>query len=161
MEKGLSYCPNNKADDFELFLDLHKFVRKLTLQRYFKICENKKRNDPEEARQKDVISTPARPGKIKEVRCKSKFYPIEAQGQHLSTLMDIVQEEFQIIEKKMVNSKRNLSKGEQRALKTLKNNEEIVIRAADKGGGIVIQDFQDYKQEALNILSDKEYYEKI
>lgn len=43
LEKGLSFCPNNNPDPFILFLDLHKFGRKLTLQRYFTQQKKKKR----------------------------------------------------------------------------------------------------------------------
>lgn len=42
------------------------------------------------------------------------------------------------------------------ALKNLQKNEEIVIRAADKGGGVVIS-----HKESINILSDEEFYSKI
>lgn len=106
---------------------------------------------------------PMRPGKFKEVKCKSKFYPTEAQGHHLRTFLDTVQEEFRSLDQKndSIFTKWNLSKGEIKALKTLKENSNIVIRPADKGGAIVIQDFDDYNKEALNILSDHEYYKKI
>lgn len=54
-----------------------------------------------------------------------------------------------------------MSRGEQKALKTLGKNLEIVIRQADKGGSIVIQDYEDYNAEAMKILSDTEYYTKV
>lgn len=44
LEKGVSFCPTNRVDSFTLFLDLHKFLRKLTLQRLFTIQERKIRN---------------------------------------------------------------------------------------------------------------------
>lgn len=43
-------------------------------------------------------------------------------------------------------------------LKNLRQATDIVIRSADKGRGVVIQDYEDYDGEALKILSDKEYY---
>lgn len=47
------------------------------------------------------------------------------------------------------------------ALQPLRKNDKIVIRSADKGGGVVIQDFIHYKREAYNILYDTDYYEPI
>lgn len=42
LEKGLSFAPQSKPDDFQLFIDLNKFIRKLTLQRHFSLCESGK-----------------------------------------------------------------------------------------------------------------------
>lgn len=55
----------------------------------------------------------------------------------------------------------NLSKEERKALKQLSENMEIVIRQADKGGGIAIQNYKDYNAEAMKTLSDRNYYYKI
>lgn len=46
-------------------------------------------------------------------------------------------------------------------MKALRQATDVVIRLADKGGGVVIQDYEEYHGEALNILSDKEYYATI
>lgn len=43
----------------------------------------------------------------------------------------------------------------------MKENEELVIRPADKGGGVIMQDLSDYLKEAHNILLDIDYYEPI
>lgn len=42
LNKSLSFCPNNQVDTFDLFLDLYKFVRKLSLCRFFAIQDPKK-----------------------------------------------------------------------------------------------------------------------
>lgn len=41
------------------------------------------------------------------------------------------------------------------------NNKDLVIRATDKGGGVMLQDLEDYQKEAFNILSDTTYYKII
>lgn len=46
----------------------------------------------------------------------------------------------------------NLSIEEKQALFTLKNNHELVIYMADKGGGIVVQNKTDYVKEAHRLL---------
>ena len=55
--------------------------------------------------------------------------------------------------------KRNLKKEESIAITTLRNNRDIVIKPADKGGNIVIMNKQDYIQEGLRQLSDSNHYE--
>lgn len=46
-------------------------------------------------------------------------------------------------------------------MKSLSENMEIVIRQADKGGGVVVQDYKDYDTEAMTILSDMDYYIRV
>ena len=55
----------------------------------------------------------------------------------------------------------NTTKGERRAIKTLKKNQDIVIKPADKGGAIVIQDLTDYIKEGECQLMKKEHYSPL
>ena len=48
-----------------------------------------------------------------------------------------------------------------RALKQLSQNKDIIIKKADKGSAIVIQDHEDYIKEAHHQLHDVEYYKKL
>ena len=57
--------------------------------------------------------------------------------------------------------KRNLKKEEWTAVNTLRNNKNIVIIPADKGGNIVIMNKEDYIQEGLRQLSDHNFYEVL
>ncbi|XP_053575316.1 G2/mitotic-specific cyclin-B2-like [Bombina bombina] len=50
---------------------------------------------------------------------------------------------------------------EERALNSLAQNPSLVIRQADKGGGIVLQDYTDYVSEARKIIHNSEYYRKL
>ena len=43
-------------------------------------------------------------------------------------------------------------------MESLKKNEEIVVRPADKGGAIVIQNKEDCIQEGLRQLSNRNHY---
>lgn len=82
---------------------------------------------------------------------------------HLHTFIDTIQEDFLKfdVSSLTIKTRRNLTRKEKLALKQLSKNKEIVIRAADKGGGVVIQYFFTYHREAPNILSDEEFYEKV
>ena len=52
----------------------------------------------------------------------------------------------------------NLDREETLSLKTLKNNNSIVIKSADKGGAIVIMDKEAYINEANRQLQNTKYY---
>lgn len=57
--------------------------------------------------------------------------------------------------------KTNISNKERAALKKRMDNKNIIIKNADKGGGIVILNQSDYLEEANRILSDKNYYQPL
>ena len=52
----------------------------------------------------------------------------------------------------------NLSVAEQEALRTIKSDNYIVIKGADKGSAVVVWDKEDYLLEAESQLSDTEVY---
>lgn len=58
-------------------------------------------------------------------------------------------------------TKSNLTSGENRALKELINNPEIVIKPADKGSVVVVMDRDQYLWEGYKQLEDKNYYSKL
>ncbi len=53
---------------------------------------------------------------------------------------------------------KNTKKQELEALKQLANNPNIIIRKADKGSCVVIQDTKQYLEEYFKQLSDKRFY---
>ena len=59
------------------------------------------------------------------------------------------------------NNKYNISLAEKNAIKSLANDQSIIIKEADKGGAVVIMDREHYKEKVENMLSDKKYYEKL
>ena len=58
-------------------------------------------------------------------------------------------------------SKQNLTREERKAISELKNNHNIVIKRADKGGATVILNKKDYIIEAVKQLSDTRFYKKL
>ena len=57
--------------------------------------------------------------------------------------------------------KSNLTKDEISALRGLKDNSNIVIKSADKGGAIVVVDREVYITEAYRQLNNTKYYKKL
>ena len=60
--------------------------------------------------------------------------------------------------------KPNLNKRESNAIKTLQNDDSIIIKEADKDGGrgtTVIMDKTHYKEMVETIINDNDYYEKL
>ena len=57
--------------------------------------------------------------------------------------------------------KPNLSKGERESMKELATRDDIIISKADKGGAVVIQDIDDYIQEANRQLGNNEFYRQV
>lgn len=60
-----------------------------------------------------------------------------------------------------LRGKSNLTTEERASLKNLKNNDEIVIKKADKGSAVVVLDRQAYINEAHRQLQNKKYYKQL
>ncbi|CAJ0930570.1 unnamed protein product [Ranitomeya imitator] len=65
------------------------------------------------------------------------------------------------IEKGNYHVRHNLSVEEKRALSTLKENKQIIIKSADKGGSIVVLDRDYYMREIRTQLRDIDTYQPI
>ena len=55
----------------------------------------------------------------------------------------------------------NLTLDESRALYELQHNDQIVIKAADKGSAVVIMNRSDYITEGLRQISDPNFYIEV
>ena len=55
----------------------------------------------------------------------------------------------------------NMTHSERKAIASVKNNKLIVIKKADKGSCIVIEDTMDYERAGMEHLSDAKIYEEI
>ena len=62
--------------------------------------------------------------------------------------------------KHQLTERNNLYQREKAALDRPRNNKDIIIKPADKGGATVIQNTSDYITEAMRQLSNEEYYKK-
>lgn len=98
LKKCLSFCPSHDTDPFELFIDLYRFTRKLTLKRHFEIQQRKNESAPRATPSSNQVEPME--GKHKDIKTKSSYYPIESQGNWIQTLHDLVSESFQNIPNK-------------------------------------------------------------
>ncbi|OCT72218.1 hypothetical protein XELAEV_18035190mg [Xenopus laevis] len=91
---------------------------------------------------------------------KSTFNPTHVNSHFINIFRDLVLEDLDTLNLKKYN-KPNLTKGEQKALKDLKNDKTIIIKPADKGGGIVIITKEYYMNKIKGQLSDTTTYKKL
>ena len=119
--------------------DISEFHRKLKLKEYF-YC-----NDDLE--QDDSL-----------VRNNSYFEPPKCRNQNLDDYIETTK----IIPTDGSNKKKsfNITRNERLAIDLAKDS-SIVIKEADKGGGIVIMNKEFYKRKILQMLEDKSFYKKV
>lgn len=140
LKKGLSFIPQSNLNVFGLKVDLFKCFRQIKLRHFFSKVETRPNLAP--------------------FRPKSTFCPTSLNAS-INTFCRIVENDImQLTEKRQVTSP-NLSKEERTALTELMNDKSIVIKPADKGGGICIQDADKYREEILSQLSDTRFYKKL
>ena len=90
------------------------------------------------------------------VRNKSFFEPPKNRNIALDQFIDITKR-FPL-ENLINNPKFNLTLNERKSLTSLQNDKSIVIKEADKGGGIVIMNTDYYKQKIIDMLEDDTFY---
>ena len=157
LSKGLNFCPTpGEPDPGQDRLDLDNLHKRLRLLYHF-------RPDPD-----DTLEAPSEHDKNlfsrvafynQKFKCPSTFNPVGAPNLEAMILSN----ENALNNRPTYKPPRrnNLSPGERRALKELQLNEDIVIKKADKGAVLVIQDRSDYISEGLRQLSDSNFYKKL
>ncbi|CAB4038649.1 Hypothetical predicted protein [Paramuricea clavata] len=74
---------------------------------------------------------------------------------------DIRERISSVIKSAKCPTNRNLSRQEEKALKDLRNDKEIMITKADKGNAVVIMNRTDYQNHVEEMLKDKNTYKDI
>ena len=115
----------------KLKIDLKEFSRKLRLREFF-------------------LDTTQ---ESKFVQNKSSFEPPNQTNQELDEIID----EIKNIKIEKRNPKDNHSKAERNTLKELKENKDIVIKEADKGGAIFIMTKDQYRKMVMKHLDSEAY----
>ena len=97
------------------------------------------------------------PFEHKSFKPKSSFNPVEPfqlESMFYSIEPDLYRQKYREPRKK------NLTKEEYKAIRSLRNNKDIVIKLADKGSAIVILDKQSYTNEGQTQLHNTQFYKE-
>ena len=88
--------------------------------------------------------------------------PLPSPPSNRNKMLDIVVDYLnnQNFDKAATKNKSNISKNEWEAIKSLKENDYIVIKEADKGGAVVVINQTHYYNIVVKILQDEETYKK-
>ncbi|CAH2284022.1 Hypothetical predicted protein, partial [Pelobates cultripes] len=100
------------------------------------------------------------PSKYTDLKLKSKFTPYLGNYRNIDLFLETMKNEIDKIDNRSLDfhPNMNLSSREQVALKSLRNNTEIILKPADKGGNIVMMDITDYVTMVLKVLEDENTY---
>lgn len=140
LSKGLNFVPTYEVDSFEVKTELFRFFRKIKLRYMFKDSKTQE------------LSIPV-------FKKKSKFNPL-CPNPSIQTFCRIV--EGEILGKYKSNAPySNISLNEKLAIQELSRDTDIIIKPADKGGAIVVQNMADYQKEAYRQLNDEEFYRRL
>uniref|UniRef100_A0A8C5QN04 GIY-YIG domain-containing protein n=1 Tax=Leptobrachium leishanense TaxID=445787 RepID=A0A8C5QN04_9ANUR len=161
LNKGLKFAPTKEPNDFALFLDLQRFLRKLSIKKFFYKKEESFKPEAPSIAETDIQEVLPHT----KFKRKSTFFPTWEKVNNIKVFGDMLEEEFREINIKKNQRKKhlefNLNRKEREALNKLQAKKDLVFRQADKGGGIIIQNRADYVKEAERILSDKETYQLL
>lgn len=147
LQKGLSFCPTPGEPKMgDLVRDLDHFHDTIRWQYYFR--DNPTEMDPFD---KMVMTSKA----LK----KHQRYPPPPAHRNIEAFIFLNERDLQK-QKLMEPQVKNLTQREKLALKTLKGDPHITIKA-DKGGAVVILNTSDYISEAHRQLADRKFYRPV
>ena len=137
---GLNFIlPPPPASDLELRREFDRFDRTLRLKYHF--------------REKDLEYLPSKNFKI-----PSAFHPPPGANRKLDHFLEQTQDSIIQHNCHKTRPKSNLPKALRDALVELQNNNEVIIKPADKGGAVVLWDRQAYIEEGNRQTSNATHY---
>ncbi|KAJ1145913.1 hypothetical protein NDU88_012196 [Pleurodeles waltl] len=146
LEKGLGYVPTAPLDNFKLCMEVNEFTRKFKLRSYFRDCSS--------------IEGPNMGDTG--LRNKSSFTPLcTSIPIEILTFEQPVMKDNNDINPTSLKVFHNTTREEKKVLQDLANNTSIVIKPADKGGTLVVQTTDNYRNECLRLLGDARNYVKL
>ena len=92
---------------------------------------------------------------------KSKWVPKPSKNVTLESFIDNVKSDILRTAKVNTDTFDNLTPGEHTVLQSLRSNEDIIIKPADKGSSVVVMDKSAYIREAERQFSDDRFYNKL
>jgi len=146
LNKGLSFIPSHtKANTKQLHEDIQRFNRKLQLHYFFSTIEGLP------SQSDDYISAPL-------FKPASTWIP-KNRNRHIDILCEGLESDITAIVRKKPEF--NLTKDEINSLYRLKQNKDITIKKADKGGSIAVMNSFDYVEKINYMLSDTNTYKPL
>lgn len=152
LSKGLSFAPTYSANHFHTQVDLFKFYRNLHLKAWY--------NNRNITRTAEPSSSTTEENSYSQFRPKSTFYPV-SNNPCLIAFTKKVSSEVDSLFQQNSHTHANLTKNEHEALQMLQDNDELVIKPADKGGATVIWSRQKYTTEAHRQLDNTNFYVRV
>ena len=138
LSKGLGFVPTPPIPHpSAIQKDINKFARTLRLKYEFQQSKPKKRKFKP---QSNYIPPPSTNNCLEDY-----IYALKIEATKL----------------KPHKTKNNLSQRQRIALRKLKQRKDIIIKKADKGSTVVIQDRQEYIETGLEHLSDRDTYNEL
>ena len=152
---GLNFCPTPLSENGgELKTDLNKFHRRLRLAAKFEDEEDPTQTSGDLLDPNLHSSDPFKHRKFKPI---SSYNPVGPPN--LEAMINTNELDFNK-RPELGKYNQNISQLERRAIVDLKNNHNIIIKPADKGSAVVIQNRSDYLNEGFKQLSDDKFYKK-
>ena len=151
LSKGLNFVPiTKKLDKFSVKQDVEKFLRRVQLKAFF---HDKK--DDSNTSDKDTFE--------KLQTRKSEWTPPEDQFASLDFFINKCRHDINKLNFNRNTKFSNLSSEERAALQKDIDvkDKDIDVKAADKGGALVVWRADLYQKEALRQLSDTSFYAKV
>lgn len=148
LNKGLNFIPTPRKDHpAKLLQDYLLFERKMRLKHHFHGKEE----------ETDTFSSTSinllHPSKGWTPPSGADIYLDSYRSQTMQTLLDKMTTQQQ--------RRNNLKKNEKEAIETLMKNKDIIIKPADKGGCIVIQNREDYIKEGYRQMDNRVHYRPL
>nr|XP_048685482.1 uncharacterized protein LOC125626461 isoform X2 [Caretta caretta] len=148
LSRGLSFCPSTPTNMVQFCGDLESYFRCLRLKEYFQHTSEQHTN-------------PQRPS-YQHYKKDSRWTPPEGRNNRLDFYIECfhLRARAKIVEKQH-HFPHNLSHAEHNAIHSLRNNSDIIIKKADKGGAVIIMNKSEYEQEATRQLSNTTFYKPL
>ena len=123
LRKGPKFTPTTNGKFLQTKVDLKDFSRKLIIKEIFNDIDNT---------DESLLRNPS----------KKTFY---SNNDHLTKITKKIEN----IDTPIITPTKNITTTEREALNELKNNENIIIKKADKGGSLVIMDKEYYRDQLV------------
>ncbi|XP_070549126.1 uncharacterized protein [Ptychodera flava] len=137
------------VNKLKLKTDIQEFKRRCRLQYKFR----EENSDPDNNLDNNVKQGPF-------TKEKSHYNPPPNENLTLEAFLSAVEQDI-VNEDNWRQTYDNIDPDERLAIKQLRNNNAITIKAADKGNGIVVMDTQDYINKCLEHLNNTNYYQTL